>query len=107
MIRVFLLILLPVLIPSIVYVIWMVRQRRKARAEGLPLDEAPSLENAPWPVLIASSGILLAIGIGLFLFIDTRGNPGETYIPPRIEDGVVVPGQHVPSEDSEPYRVHD
>ncbi|MCR9256428.1 MAG: hypothetical protein NXI16_10070 [Alphaproteobacteria bacterium] len=107
MIRVFLLILLPVLVPTIVYLIWMFRQRQKAKTEGLPLDQAPSLATAPWPVLIASSALLLAGGIVIFLFIDDRASPGRVYIPPMIENGEIVPGRHVPAGEAEPDKVFD
>jgi len=81
----------PVLIPLLVYVIWMIAVRRKARLKGEPL---PHFREGPWFWAVVTS---LAIGIVLFLSfgLSHEENKG-TYIPPRTVDGKIIPGHIEP-----------
>ena len=106
MIRVFLLILLPIMIPTLAYMGWVFMQRRKAKAAGVP-EDAPTIQEAPWGLLITLSAAMLIVGIVIFLFIDNRSDLGSVYIPPKIEDGRIVPGQYVPAGEAEPDKVFD
>ncbi|KAB2869163.1 MAG: hypothetical protein F9K43_11715 [Bauldia sp.] len=56
-----------------------------------------SLSNASdWPVrtvayLAMGGAVMMLIAIVFFISFDT-GQPGKTYVPARLENGVIVPG---------------
>ena len=81
--RILLQTLLPLLLPTVAYFLWALLGRPKA-----PIV----LEDTPWFWLIIV-GVLL-MGIGLSITALTQGAaPGSQIIPPRLEDGRVVPAQ--------------
>jgi len=84
--RAFLAIVLPLALPTALYVVYMTLARRRpggARATAQPLE-------MPWSWLIIAGGILAIITLlALYLFEDVgRG----TYHPARIVDGEIKPG---------------
>ncbi len=82
----------PVLIPVVVYWIWFKTHVNKAKKEGKP---APRFRDGPWYWLVLSSllvGIACFVGLGM----SSLGAKGK-YTPPRMENGVLVPG-HVEPE---------
>lgn len=88
MIRIFLTIVLPFLLPTLLYVLWLATLAR------------PELTGpGPWRLqrvvsLIAAGVVLTAL---LLFFIGVHvGSPEGTYVPPRYIDGRVVPGHVVP-----------
>jgi hypothetical protein len=91
MIRVILVNLLLSLTPLILYFTYVYLRRRNA-------PDSEILENAPifW---------LLAAGVGLMLFglvVLGQWETGEIegrYVPPRIEDGRIIPGHFEPWEE--------
>ena len=81
--------MLPLALPVIVYLTWLLYARRRARKLGTPLNQ---LSDAPWLLIILSGAIVLIFGmvvIGLF----TGEKPGDEYIPPHLENGEVVKGR--------------
>lgn len=93
MIRILLHYVLPLLLPTLLYIFYMMLVRRRALAAG---GEVPDWRQGPvfWFVL----GGLLLVGaslIALFVFEDDDGM-GGVYQPPRVEGGKVVPGQFAP-----------
>jgi hypothetical protein len=92
MLRIALLVLLPILTPTILYFLWFSHARRKAMAAGTP-EAAPKLGDAPW-VYLAAFGVgfmVLVLGASV-LFFQGNGQPGDVYTPPRLIDGQVAPG---------------
>jgi hypothetical protein len=87
MIRVLLTVVLPLLLPTLVYLLWM------AAAQRAPRDAAAQWRALPWLV-----GIGLVLVAGMLYFIGTRvgGEPQGVYVPPRYVDGEIVPGHVVP-----------
>lgn len=78
----------PVLIPLLVYAIWMRNMRARARKTGEPI---PDFRDGPWFwALIASLSI--AVIIFLFLGLGHEENRG-TYVPPHMENGKIIPGE--------------
>ena len=77
----------PVLIPLIVYWLWLYKIGRKATINGQPILR---FRDGPWYWMVIAS---LAIGIGCFIIWGSsiEGSKG-TYVPPHIENGVMVPG---------------
>lgn len=101
MLRALILIFIPVLIPPLSYYLW--RLWRKRKGKGDPIDEKAT----PWGPLAAFSGALFVLGLVLFFLMDQRAEKGQIYIPPKFEDGKLVPGHHVPAGTVEPDKVFD
>lgn len=100
MLRVALMVLLPILTPSILYFLWFSHARRKAIAAGTP-EAAPQLGDAPW-IYLAAFGVgfmVLVLGAGA-LFFQQSGHPGDLYTPPKLIDGRVAPGHNDPAPAS-------
>ncbi len=91
--RVFLQYVLPLLLPTLVYVAYMANRRSRAAKAG---DEVPDWLTGPiyWYVL---AGGLLLVGSFAFLFFKEDGGVGDgVYQPPRVEDGKVIDGGFKP-----------
>lgn len=90
MIRVIVINLLLLLLPTIIYVAYIyVRQRRSPNIE--------LMADAPIFWLLAGGAVLSLLV--LIYFVDWTGNtPGGRYIPPHYQDGVVIPGRVEPNE---------
>ena len=87
--RVLLTIVLPLLLPTAVYLLW-VTALRPARRNGATLWRA-----LPW-VWLAGAGLALLV---LVMFVVTVhfGKPQDgVYVPPRWENGRIVPGHMEP-----------
>jgi Family of unknown function (DUF6111) len=85
MARVLLQYALPLLLPFLVYFAYIALSR--GRTPGW-------LEDVPWPHL-AGAGVLL-LAFSLIAWRMTLGVPADrVYLPPRFEDGRVVPGTTV------------
>ncbi len=90
--RVVLQYVLPLLLPTVLYLIWWgTIGRRKATANG----GTAVLAQGPWfwlivcgCVLLAGSLIYTALVVGVTTDVTSEGH----YVPPQLEDGRVVPG---------------
>ncbi len=90
MIRAVLSLLLPFLVPFVVYWLWV--RLHRARQARLGLDPAaPMTVPTFW---LAGAGAILAIMVTLlmWLFAEDTTPPGSHYVPPRMENGELVPG---------------
>ncbi|MDH3239235.1 MAG: DUF6111 family protein [Alphaproteobacteria bacterium] len=92
MVRVFLVYLLPLVLPALAYLAWYRLQRRRVEA-GTRAEALPPVEEAPW-LALAAVGVALALMAAVALaFIDGNAPAGSRYEPPHLEDGKVVPGR--------------
>lgn len=83
---------LPLVAPSLLYLVWNWVQMRRVLA-GKRAEPVPGFADMPWLVL-AGAGVSLLIVVLLGLaFFGGGGVPGSEYIPPHLEDGRIVPGQ--------------
>lgn len=83
--------LLLLLLPVAVYLAWRYAIHRRAVRRGAPgLD----LTEGPW-VWLMIGGLVLMIASFFVLALTTGEEPGGTYVPPRFEDGEIVPGHTV------------
>ena len=99
--------LLPLLLPTAVYMLWRLWRARVVAAR--PAGDGPADEgidggattgsgqeidwrDAPWPVLALAGVVLLAAVLLLGVLERPSGQP-ERYVPPRLEDGRIVPGE--------------
>jgi hypothetical protein len=89
-VRVALTVLLPLLLPSIIYFSYVALAR-----EG-PRDA----QAVPWFWLLVS-GLALALIAFVFLSVFEGAEPGSVYHPPRAVDGRIEPGYFGPEENSE------
>ena len=94
MARIIITYVVPFLLPMAVYASWVwYRAGYVARHGG----EAPRLEQGPWPLLLfagaASAMIVLAVTAWLH-----GGAADETYVPPHVVDGKVIPGHLEPKK---------
>jgi hypothetical protein len=77
----------PVLIPLVIYLLWHWRAVARAKKQG---TTPPSFRDGPWYWVILS---MLGIALVCFLFLGlTHDAEKGQYVPPRLEDGRVVPG---------------
>jgi hypothetical protein len=86
-VRQFLEILLPLILPTLIYVSYVVLARARG-ATGQP--------EVPWFWLAAAGGLLLVV---TFVAIALLGGapPTDRYLAPRMENGKIVPGQFQPA----------
>jgi Family of unknown function (DUF6111) len=94
MLRKLLTVVLPLMLPTLIYMAYMMIDRRKAAASGgAPV---PWWVGAPWAWLI-TGGVFLA-AIVLFILALTGGfDTSSTYHPARLIDGRVIGGETTPS----------
>jgi hypothetical protein len=91
MIRVVLTIVLPLLLPTFLYVLWLVTL---GRAELV--GPAAPWQRLPWTWL-AVAGVGLAALMLAALSVGVGGREEGTYVPPHIEGGRIVPGHIEPA----------
>jgi len=91
--RVLIEILLPLVLPTVLYFMWLSAERR--RQEKLGAGEALEWADAPW-IWLGAIGLLLATMVAVALAL-IGGEPtiGQ-YVPPQIIDGRIVPGHVEP-----------
>ncbi|HVG80909.1 MAG TPA: DUF6111 family protein [Methylomirabilota bacterium] len=86
--RVVLTVLLPLLLPSLIYFGYV----------ALAREGTPEAHQVPW-VWLAGAGLLLAV-IALVLVSSLEGaEPGAVYHPPRQVDGHIEPGYFGPEKE--------
>ena len=87
MIRVVLTIVLPLLLPTLLFAGYALLQRWRA-AEG----EAREAKPIPWTLLILS-GVGLAALSAIAMAVSSGAPPDSTYVPAHMENGRLVPGE--------------
>jgi len=87
MTRIALTIVVPLLVPSVLYLLWLRATGRWALGAG------PTA--LPWPWLLASGVILMALTL-IAVSVRYGNSPQGAYVPPRIEGNRIVPGHVVP-----------
>jgi hypothetical protein len=79
--------LLPLLLPTLLYFLWVIVWRRRKKSK-----EAVSLANGPWFWLILA-GFALMVSTLSYIAFSGGSPPGGVYTPPHYEDGKVIPGK--------------
>jgi hypothetical protein len=90
MLREILTLVVPLLLPTVLYLVWLYAMRWSEAAGG-----AAPWRKLPW-VWLAVTGVVLT---ALVLFVVTVGfGTAErgVYVPPHVEDGRIVPGHIKP-----------
>ncbi len=78
-----------VLAPAIIFMIYLIVARKVRLSKS---DTARMLRELPWLRLLAA-GILLMAASLIVLSLSSGEDRGGTYVPPRLEDGKVVPAK--------------
>ena len=92
MLRIVLTIVLPLLLPTALYLLWV------GSFGAEPGIGAVRWRTVPWVWLAGAGAVLLAIV--LFVVTVHFGSPQEgVYVPPRWEDGRIIPGHVEPKGD--------
>ncbi len=90
MTRIFLTIVLPLLLPTALYLIWVASVGR-AELAGVT---AP-WRSLPWTWLLVAGAVLVVIV--LVVVVQFGGTREGSYVPPHLENGTVVPGHVEPA----------
>jgi hypothetical protein len=86
--RIVLTVVLPLLAPTVIYLLWLMVWRRVAVAgAGWP--------TLPWPWLLGA-GVVLTAAMLMILGVGFGTAPNGVYVPPHLDDGQVVPGHIAP-----------
>jgi hypothetical protein len=93
MLRMLFIIVAPLLVPTVLYVLW--RTFAPRRAGGSEAIQAGRWEDLPWPWLSGIGVTLLAFTLGWFA-LSGGGGPDARYQPPRLIDGKIEPGRMIP-----------
>lgn len=97
MIRAFLTVILPLLLPTALYLLWVFAMRR---VEAAGVGEL--LRGMPWIWLAAAGVVLLAGALTLAALGFGRSADTADYVPPRAVGGHIVPGHIEPAPAPRP-----
>jgi hypothetical protein len=86
MIRIVLENVLLFLLPTAMYLGYMLLTRRAASADSV-------LSEAPLVALFVAGALLVAATLVYYASITPGGSVGQVYTPPRVKDGRIEPGQ--------------
>jgi hypothetical protein len=89
MIRLLLTVILPLLLPTALYLLWAIAMRRAAASGDI-------LRDLPWPWL-ASAGLVLLVGALVLATQRIGGGEKGVYVAPVAVDGRIVPGHFEPA----------
>lgn len=93
--RVLLQYVIPLVLPTTLYLIWWAAFGRRRTA----VSSAPSrLTEGPWFWLAIAGFVLMAAGL-IYTALSTGEPPGARYMAPFLKDGRVVPGHFVRDSD--------
>jgi hypothetical protein len=79
---------LPLLLPTLIFIGWLALTRKpdETRAETMA-----RLQGGPWYWLVVAGFTLMAAGL-IYLGLSHDDPPESVYVPPRVEDGRIIPG---------------
>ena len=89
MTRVLLQYVLPLLLPTLVFLAWLLLTRKPGENRE---DLRVRLLEGPWSWLGVAGFALMAVGL-VYLGLSQGHAPGGTYEAPRYEGGRIIPGQ--------------
>ncbi|MDP2696585.1 hypothetical protein [Thalassospira sp.] len=86
---------LPLILPFVLYGLWLKWARYKAIRDGH--DIIPPWNQGPWLLLFAA-GVALTGVLLVYTAVFTGSSPDTIYHPPQMVDGVIQPGYFEPKE---------
>ncbi len=81
-----------ILAPLLMVVMWLKWRMKKDRTQA-ELDQDIVVLRQRLMILI---GVMLAAILGLYLLDDRRGDADMIYVPARVENGKLIPGEYQP-----------
>lgn len=91
--------LLPVLLPTAIYLLYVFALRRRAQAGGSALPSWIDRGAAYWSVI---GGLALAIVLFVGFALVGGASPDAVYVPERYEDGETIPGHFIEPREAAP-----
>jgi hypothetical protein len=76
----------PVLLPLVLYILWMLRRRRRAVKAG---ETVPEWREGPWMWAIVATFLLIMGGL-LILGLSAESNRDSAYKPTQLKDGKLI-----------------
>ena len=95
MLRVLLEYIVPIVLPSLLYLAWLAYENRRIAQGGEGVSRR--WQEGPWAWLFAG-GVALAVAATLILSWWRGYGIEGRYVPPRVEDGRIVPGHVEPAQ---------
>ena len=92
MTRKLLTVILPLVLPFLIYWVYLALARRKARLAGE--GRLPGWQDAPWTWIIGSGALLMATAL-VWLRLQSGVEPGVKLEPPRLIEGEVEPSRPI------------
>ena len=86
--------IIPFLLPAAVYAAWVWYRTGYVAERG---GEAPRLERGPWPLLLFLGAVSALVVLSATALI-RGGSPDDTYVPPHLENGKLIPGHLEPKK---------
>ena len=99
MTRIILQTIIPLVLPTVLYFIYVTFLRRKDPNADIDMPK-------PWFRLAAAGLGLVVISLGA-IAVTTGDKPGERYVAPRQVDGRIIPGHIVRDEEPGDARAND
>lgn len=98
MLNKFLTVVLPIVLPFLVYFLYV----SIARLRGGGENAKPALENAPWPWLAVAGLVLMGGALIGWRILSDPAAPGTRIEQPRFIDGELVPSHRVEEDEGAP-----
>ena len=89
--RAFLTVIVPLMLPTALYLLWALAMRRVETA-----GTADLLRGLPW-VWLVPAGVLLVAVVLVVVQVGFGGSGVGEYVPPQVKDGRLVPGHFEPA----------
>ena len=89
MLRVFLTIVVPLVLPTVIYLAWM------QALQSAPRDGLARWSALPW-LWLGAAGVILLVAVLLVVTVGFGTSQSGVYVPPRWENGHIVPGHVEP-----------
>jgi hypothetical protein len=95
--------ILLLLAPIVLLIIWLVKRSKHTKQEdGIDVDIIGARR-----ILLSLLSLVIFIAAVLYFTENDRGDPGQIYVPARVEDGKVIPGYFKNEEDASPGEQSD
>lgn len=83
-------VIIPFLVPFVVFFLWV---RARARWVAVHDGDIPPIEKGKLFVLVLAGFVFVLTSLSIAALWGPEGQPGESYTAPRVVDGKIVPGR--------------